>query len=583
MQGRSIRRSAVGIVSIALVVGATLTAITTAGAHASESSRWVLQNDAGELATRFGSSDTVYVTGAPAGGGLFPSTDVYVVPNADWSHLNGAALHDVTNPQGIPNTEVGFEVAQQPIWFPHLLAGSYDVVFDNDQDGRYTEGVDEVIGFGADPGMTVYYDGDNRHIDKDALKNAFAAPLEHAAAEFHEASLALQVYSTVDSIVNDTSLVAEAGFGIYGLTPFGNDTIDQTAHYAAGIASDGTSHLIAKGSGMQSGVDWGQEQISEAAGNFDKAVAGIVADPPDPNFTTVVPPQRYVDVFATTTPDPLYNSYAKTANDLLDAEAQAKALRHALERADGAGDANDFASVALQLNALATEGGSLEAALLSLQSDASSLGSSLSNLGLGSAPTSATIALLHSTQARVQASGFNATELANFQSHGLTSTQIAALRTALLSIDTSQIPTGESDLLGVLATSSADLAGLQDAVNQAESLAAMIGDNHAPTAVNDSVAVSAGASASFNVLANDSDPDGDTLQVTQTSDPTKGSVTCNANGDCTYTASASASGTDSFQYTVSDPFGATARGTVNLTIAAAPINHPLTSKLAVGG
>ena len=151
------------------------------GGDPGDSTRWVLMNDQGLLAQRFGSSEGVYVTGIPAGGGIFPANDVYVVPNSAWSGVNQVELHDVSNADGIPNTVVGFEVIQQPIYPPYLRVGQYDVVFDVDQDGVYDAGVDEVLGFGSSAGFDVVYDGNGRGIDKARLKAELGIPVAQAA------------------------------------------------------------------------------------------------------------------------------------------------------------------------------------------------------------------------------------------------------------------------------------------------------------------------------------------------------------------------------------------------------------------
>src|SRR4051812_9788297 len=71
-----------------------------------------------------------------------------------------------------------------------------------------------------------------------------------------------------------------------------------------------------------------------------------------------------------------------------------------------------------------------------------------------------------------------------------------------------------------------------------------------------------------DVLANDSDPDGDALTVVATSAPTRGTVTCSALGACQYTAASREQGTDSFTYTVRDTNGEQATAKVDVTIQA---------------
>ncbi|HEX3030567.1 MAG TPA: choice-of-anchor A family protein, partial [Clostridia bacterium] len=77
--------------------------------------------------------------------------------------------------------------------------------------------------------------------------------------------------------------------------------------------------------------------------------------------------------------------------------------------------------------------------------------------------------------------------------------------------------------------------------------------NNAPVAVNDSATVPEGGSVNIAVLANDSDPDGDTLTVTNVTAPSKGGkAVINAGGRIKYTPAPDYTGTDTFTYTIRD-------------------------------
>ena len=91
--------------------------------------------------------------------------------------------------------------------------------------------------------------------------------------------------------------------------------------------------------------------------------------------------------------------------------------------------------------------------------------------------------------------------------------------------------------------------------------------NLPPTAVDDSASIATGSSVPINVLANDSDPNpGDTLSVLSVTTPGNGSAVNSGNGIVTYTPSTGFSGSDTFDYTVSDGNGGTDVGTVNVTV-----------------
>lgn len=76
--------------------------------------------------------------------------------------------------------------------------------------------------------------------------------------------------------------------------------------------------------------------------------------------------------------------------------------------------------------------------------------------------------------------------------------------------------------------------------------------NDVPDAVDDTAATITGAPVAIAVLANDTDPDGDTLLVVYVWHPLNGTATVNANGTITYTPNAGFQGTDTFSYMVQD-------------------------------
>ncbi|HBS26945.1 MAG TPA: hypothetical protein DD827_07450 [Gammaproteobacteria bacterium] len=91
--------------------------------------------------------------------------------------------------------------------------------------------------------------------------------------------------------------------------------------------------------------------------------------------------------------------------------------------------------------------------------------------------------------------------------------------------------------------------------------------NALPVANDDIAATGAAAPVSIAVLDNDSDPDGDALSITPLSQPANGSVVLS--GDSfTYTPEAGFSGTDSFQYQISDGQGGTDTATVIVSVTA---------------
>jgi hypothetical protein len=90
----------------------------------------------------------------------------------------------------------------------------------------------------------------------------------------------------------------------------------------------------------------------------------------------------------------------------------------------------------------------------------------------------------------------------------------------------------------------------------------------APTANNDSATTDEDTPVDINVLANDVEPDGDTLSITSVSQGANGSVSVNANKTIHYAPAQDFFGSDSFTYTIDDGHGATSTATVNVTINA---------------
>src|SRR5205814_76175 len=89
--------------------------------------------------------------------------------------------------------------------------------------------------------------------------------------------------------------------------------------------------------------------------------------------------------------------------------------------------------------------------------------------------------------------------------------------------------------------------------------------NDVPVAALDAATTAEDTSVTIPVLANDSDPDGDTLSDPKSTAPAMGTALANANSTISYTPHADFNGTDSFTYTISDGHGETATATVSVT------------------
>ncbi len=94
--------------------------------------------------------------------------------------------------------------------------------------------------------------------------------------------------------------------------------------------------------------------------------------------------------------------------------------------------------------------------------------------------------------------------------------------------------------------------------------------NEDPDAMDDFVSVDEDDSVLIAPLANDSDPDGDPLEIVSFTDPSNGTLIDNGDGTFTYQPDPDYNGPDSFTYTVSDGQGGTDTATVNITVE--PVN-----------
>jgi predicted extracellular nuclease len=100
--------------------------------------------------------------------------------------------------------------------------------------------------------------------------------------------------------------------------------------------------------------------------------------------------------------------------------------------------------------------------------------------------------------------------------------------------------------------------------------------NTAPVAVNDTATTNENTAVNINVLSNDSDVNGDALQLSLLSNPVNGTAVINDNGTAsdfaddfiTYTPNTDYVGSDSFTYSISDGKGGNATASVSVTINA---------------
>ena len=103
-----------------------------------------------------------------------------------------------------------------------------------------------------------------------------------------------------------------------------------------------------------------------------------------------------------------------------------------------------------------------------------------------------------------------------------------------------------------------------------------------PKANDDTVSTNTNRPVTVNVLANDFDPDGDTIRITTISSPPHGTAVVANDSSITYTPAADWSGSDTVVYTIGDGKGQSA--TASLVVTVLPLsNAPVITSLPPGG
>src|SRR5262249_28378580 len=149
----------------------------------------------------------------------------------------------------------------------------------------------------------------------------------------------------------------------------------------------------------------------------------------------VLPPYSYDELGS----DPVFSSFAAVANRAGVVAAYQLALRHAMERLDGAAAADDRHYVALQAPAVAADSPALVDLYPQLSTAVQRVKSRLTKFGIDLALSDADRALYTSMRTRVAANGFDATEMNAFENAGLDTTQIARFRAWLTGIKTAAL------------------------------------------------------------------------------------------------------------------------------------------------
>ncbi|HKG56005.1 MAG TPA: S8 family serine peptidase, partial [Candidatus Limnocylindrales bacterium] len=101
--------------------------------------------------------------------------------------------------------------------------------------------------------------------------------------------------------------------------------------------------------------------------------------------------------------------------------------------------------------------------------------------------------------------------------------------------------------------------------------------NDAPVAVDDQVSTTLDTAITIDVLANDTDADGDPLTTTHVGNPSVGAAALLPDGSVRYTPPPGYTGLDAFDYTIADPVGEQSTAIVSVTVTGenhAPVAVP---------
>ena len=101
---------------------------------------------------------------------------------------------------------------------------------------------------------------------------------------------------------------------------------------------------------------------------------------------------------------------------------------------------------------------------------------------------------------------------------------------------------------------------------EARVVVSVVNVNEVPEAKDDEATTDEDQAITVDVLANDTDPDGDSLLVRSVSAPAHGTTRIASEGGVTYTPEANYHGADRFTYVIADPGGETASAAVEVTV-----------------
>lgn len=385
-----------------------------------------LDQEGGETST-YGPNSAVYISlGAISYvcDTFYPVADVYVVSGVPGG---GSTLSDVSGGVNVVFGSWGGGIIDELIAvtapYGKLGEGTYSVVYDECQDGKFDADVDSVfenvITVEFPPGVIPPIDPAITALKGDASVQALHWRLMLESYNAYVA--AMELYDTISCL--------SGGF----------------VSCAISMAMDKLKEAMVDTLMTAFGLVDPKVAAADVAEDYTRRWEGIRDDPPDPNFDEPSVPALAHEPVVPIGTDPFDTAWADLANRLAVDEALTGALLQSMERYQGADSADDLMGAILQ-----AEGGISNARLLSERAPdtGAALDAFADAIELDGADVDAAQAAYAPVRDRMVTSGFTSEELAFLKSTGMDDADIAEF-TAKLAAEPTSNPTS-ADLVEIL-------------------------------------------------------------------------------------------------------------------------------------
>jgi PKD repeat protein len=423
---------------LSVLLGSVLSA---APAHAQD--LWWTDDGAGFASFGPNASVTINTGFASPGtcGGILPIVNIYVVNTPTLS--DGADVVDVSNPQGLPNTELlasGGLFIDATIAFTkpsgQLGPGLYSVVFKTCADGKFHAATDTIFPNAFEVVIPVNVPS--------LPSNSFAAIKAEAGAagaSWAHLQTGIEVLEKLQEIKEKIECVLDiAGCIVSTAVGWVEDAIKAAAMQALGLIDP-------------------KEAAKKTLADTISHYGGIAADPPDSDFRRLNPLGAMPKIDAASD-DPLVQGEVALGNAEQSESAILAALLHAVERYQGADAADDGEWALVHARAIQALASDLAAQLPATNASLSAFSAALAADPRDFDGFSTAIAPV---RAQVAASGFNAAQTQALINMGLSPAQIASARASVAAQPTAPftkagLTTSISEVLATNATLAPALA-----------------------------------------------------------------------------------------------------------------------------